>query len=193
MSPWVGYTVFVVGNVAGVAIRVPRDNRSKQVRVVDDRKGPLEVLLLALMTLAILLPILAMATSLLAFADYPLRPASVAVGAISMGLYLWVFHRSHADLGDNWSMTLQLRESHHLVATGIYRRVRHPMYAALYLLALAQALLVPNFVAGPAMLTAFTAMFFLRLGPEEQMMVDRFGDEYRAYAARTKRLIPGVW
>lgn len=101
--------------------------------MVDDRKGPLEIVLLALMTLAILLPILAMATSLLTFADYPLRPASFALGAISMGLYLWVFHRSHADLGDNWSTTLQLRESHRLVATGIYRRIRHPMYAALYL------------------------------------------------------------
>jgi protein-S-isoprenylcysteine O-methyltransferase Ste14 len=67
------------------------------------------------------------------------------------------------------------------------------MYAAIYMVAIAQALLVPNYIAGPAMLAAFTAMVLLRIGPEEQMMVDRFGDEYRAYAARTKRLIPGVW
>jgi protein-S-isoprenylcysteine O-methyltransferase Ste14 len=36
-------------------------------------------------------------------------------------------------------------------------------------------------------------VFALRLRPEEQMMLEEFGDEYRAYMRRTKRLIPGVW
>ena len=62
-----------------------------------------------------------------------------------------------------------------------------------YMVAVAQILLVANWISGPAMLVAFTAMVVLRVGPEEQLMIDRFGDEYRAYAATTKRLIPGVW
>jgi protein-S-isoprenylcysteine O-methyltransferase Ste14 len=33
----------------------------------------------------------------------------------------------------------------------------------------------------------------LRLGPEERMMREEFGNDYDAYAATTKRLIPGVW
>ena len=193
MNPWFGYGAFIVGNVAGVVIRVPHETRSKQVRVVEDRKGAVEKALLAVLTVALLLPLLTMTTSILAFADYPLHPGSLVVGIIFMGLYLWLFHRAHADLGDNWSFTLQVREGHRLVTAGIYRRIRHPMYAAIYMVALAQAVLVPNYISGSAMLAAFTAMVLLRVGPEEQMMVDRFGDEYRAYAARTKRLIPGVW
>jgi protein-S-isoprenylcysteine O-methyltransferase Ste14 len=36
-------------------------------------------------------------------------------------------------------------------------------------------------------------VFAFRLRPEEQMMLDVFGDEYKVYMGRTKRLIPGVW
>jgi protein-S-isoprenylcysteine O-methyltransferase Ste14 len=90
-------------------------------------------------------------------------------------------------------MTLELREGQSLVTGGVYSRVRHPMYSALFLDALAQALLLPNWVAGPAFLVAFTLMFALRLGPEERMMVAKFGAEYEAYRARTKRILPFVW
>ena len=37
-----------------------------------------------------------------------------------------------------------------LVTNGIYRRIRHPMYSAFWLWAIAQALLLPNWIAGPA-------------------------------------------
>jgi protein-S-isoprenylcysteine O-methyltransferase Ste14 len=67
------------------------------------------------------------------------------------------------------------------------------MYAALYGLAIEQALALPNWVAGPAALVAFTVMFAVRLRTEEQMMLDRFGERYAEYARRTKRIIPFVW
>jgi protein-S-isoprenylcysteine O-methyltransferase Ste14 len=44
---------------------------------------------------------------------------------------LWLFYRSHADLGTNWSITLEIREQHRLITQGVYRRIRHPMYSAL--------------------------------------------------------------
>jgi protein-S-isoprenylcysteine O-methyltransferase Ste14 len=67
------------------------------------------------------------------------------------------------------------------------------MYLALLLYAAGQALVIPNWVAGPANLIAFTILFALRLRAEERMMLEGFGAEYAAYSARTKRLIPGVW
>jgi protein-S-isoprenylcysteine O-methyltransferase Ste14 len=36
-------------------------------------------------------------------------------------------------------------------------------------------------------------MFKRRMDVEEDFMLRRFGDEYRAYAARTARLVPGVY
>ena len=67
------------------------------------------------------------------------------------------------------------------------------MYTALFAHAFAQAALIANWIAGPAMLVAFTLMFALRLRPEERMMRERFGAEYEAYVQRTKRLLPGIW
>jgi protein-S-isoprenylcysteine O-methyltransferase Ste14 len=42
-------------------------------------------------------------------------------------------------------------------------------------------------------LIAVASLCALRVRAEERMMVQEFGDEYEAYSARTKRLIPGVW
>ena len=67
------------------------------------------------------------------------------------------------------------------------------MYAAFWLLALAQALLLPNWIAGLSGLIGFGTLFFARVGREERMMLETFGEEYRAYMGRTKRIIPGVY
>lgn len=194
MSPWFGKALVLAGMVASVAIRWPHDERRKKTRVVESRRGGLETFLLGLMVIgAMVLPVLAMATPFLAFADHALPPAAFAAGAASLAASLWLFYRSHADLGTNWSPTLEVRENHRLVTSGVYERVRHPMYTAIFAHALAQALLLPNWIAGPAMLVTFTLMFALRFRVEERMMLEKFGDEYRAYMARTKRLVPGVW
>ena len=92
-----------------------------------------------------------------------------------------------------WSVTLELRENHRLITQGVYRHVRHPMCAALFLYSIGQALALPNWVAGPSYLVAFGMLFALRLGAEERMMLETFGDEYAAYMAGTKRLVPGIW
>jgi len=67
------------------------------------------------------------------------------------------------------------------------------MYLALILYSVGQALVLPNWVAGPSYLVVFVLLVALRLGPEERMMREEFGQEYDAYVARTKRLVPGVW
>src|SRR5262249_44744690 len=91
------------------------------------------------------------------------------------------------------SVTLEVREQHALVTNGVYSRVRHPMYSAFWLWALAQALLLPNWIAGPAGLIGFGTLFFLRVGREEALMIETFGDEYRRYMARTSRVLPGIY
>jgi len=67
------------------------------------------------------------------------------------------------------------------------------MYAAFWLWAVAQAFLLPNWVAGFVGIVGFGTLFFMRVGHEEQMMIDAFGDEYRRYMQRTARVIPGIY
>ncbi len=194
MNPWIGIIRYLVSFIATVAIRAPHANQSGKLAIVTRRKGAIEIALLALMRLGVLvLPLLAIFTSLLSFADYPLHPAVFSLGVMCTCGWLWLFYRSHADLGRNWSATLEIREGHQLVTSGLYRLVRHPMYVAIFLGAIDQALLIPNWIGGPSCLVAFVLMFVLRVNIEEQMMSDKFGDTYVDYMNGTKRLVPYVW
>jgi protein-S-isoprenylcysteine O-methyltransferase Ste14 len=133
------------------------------------------------------------ATPVFAFAEFPLRPLPFSMGLVGLAWGLWLFYRSHADLGTNWSTTLEVRERHQLITQGIYGHVRHPMYFAFMVYSVGQALVVPNWVVGPIHGLAFLLLFAFRVGPEERMMVEQFGKDYEAYRRRTKRLVPGIW
>ncbi|MGH6737503.1 MAG: protein-S-isoprenylcysteine O-methyltransferase, partial [Bradyrhizobium sp.] len=124
--------------------------------------------------------------------DRPFRPSIAWLGVAAMAAALWLFHRSHADLGRNWSISLQVREQHALVKTGIYRLIRHPMYSSFFLLGIAQMLLLPNWFAGVSGIAGAGLLFAFRVRREEQMMLESFGDDYRAYMAQTKRIIPWI-
>jgi protein-S-isoprenylcysteine O-methyltransferase Ste14 len=193
MNPWFAKVVILTAFIATVLIRAPHGRRSRAVKVATTRKGPLEVCLLTIAWVALFVPIVWVLTPWLAFADFALHPVPLVVGTILLSLGLWLFHRSHADLGTNWSITLEIHESHRLVTAGVYRRIRHPMYLSLLLCGLGEALVIPNWVAAPFYAVAMIMVFALRLKPEEQLMRERFSGEYDAYASRTKRLIPNFW
>ncbi len=193
MDPAYGRAATVAALVALVAIRAPHGQRSRSVPVARSRRGPLEVAVLAVAWAGFFLPLVWVLSPWLSFADVPLHPAAFAAGLLVLAGGLRLFHRSHADLGTNWSITLEVREGHRLVTGGVYRTIRHPMYTALLLYSAGLALVLPNLVAGPAYLAAMVLVVACRLGPEERMMAEEFGGEHAAWRARTKRLFPGVW
>ena len=87
----------------------------------------------------------------------------------------------------------KLAEKHRLVTQGVYRRVRHPLYTALLLYSVGQALVLPNYVVGLSSGVTMVLLVALRIGPEERMMLEEFGKDYQEYMALTKRLVPGIW
>lgn len=193
MNPWFAKAIVLLASIMMVVVRAPHGQRSRTVPVLRSRKGRLELALLTIAWVAFFLPLLWIVTPVFAFADYPLHPVPIIAGTVCLGVGLWLFHRSHADLGSNWSLTLEVRENHQLITLGVYRVVRHPMYLALLIYSAGQALVLPNWVAGPSYGVAMVLLIALRLRPEERMMVEEFGKEYEAYATTTKCLIPGVW
>lgn len=128
----------------------------------------------------------------LAFADYPFRVPPF-VGLTGIGLFIvatWLLHASHRDLGTAWTPRSAPAEGETLVTDGIYAKLRHPMYAAHLLWAIAQALILPNFLAGTGAIVPFVFLLWLRIPREERALAKRFGAEYRAYASRTGRFWP---
>ncbi len=186
--------IWFLGVSGWFAIRYRHQRRSRKTPKLRrfDRRREMALLTISFSSMFIM-PMIFVLTGWPTFADYRFVPALAWLGTAVFALALWLFYRTHRELGRNWSVTLEIREKHALVTTGVYRRLRHPMYSAFWLWALAQALLLPNWIAGPAGLVGFGTLFFLRIGREEQLMAETFGDEYRRYAASTHRVIPGVF
>jgi protein-S-isoprenylcysteine O-methyltransferase Ste14 len=184
-------TVFVAMVVFCFIIRAPWEYRNKKVKPTESRDNGREKFnLMLVFTGSATMPVLYLVTSWFDFANYPI---SVVQGVCGSGIALlgvYMFWKSHADLGRQFSPTLEVKEAHALVSHGIYSRIRHPMYTAAFLLSIAQLLLLANFVVGPAFLLAFSILYFSRIDQEEKMMLDHFGSHYAAYTKRTNRLLP---
>jgi protein-S-isoprenylcysteine O-methyltransferase Ste14 len=187
---WPGL-LWLTSFAAMTAIRLPHHARNRGNAVVMAHRGPAErIVLIAVFATMMVLPLVHLATGAFAAVDYQLPALMSAAGAVALAPMLWLFHRSHADLGRNWSAALELRRDHTLVTRGVYARWRHPMYIAIWLSALTQPLLVHNLVAGALVIPAMAALWLMRVPQEEAMMRQRFGADYDAYCARVGRWGP---
>ncbi|MEO0554681.1 MAG: protein-S-isoprenylcysteine O-methyltransferase [Bacteroidota bacterium] len=183
--------IYGLSILASVIIRQPHEKRNKANKIVDNQKTTLEKTLLFLVFIGMMiLPLLYVFTGILDFANYSLSLALQVLGIVFMGLFVWLFYRSHKDLGQNWSVSLEIRDEHTLVSSGVYSKIRHPMYTAIWFWVIGQSLLLHNYIAGLSGIVAFGLMYLLRVGPEEKMMENTFGEQYKNYKSKTGRLLP---
>lgn len=194
MTPAISKGIYVFLAIGWYLIRYEYARRSRREKVVWSDRGAREnaLLLISLSGLGIL-PFLYVVTGFPKFASYTFHPVQGWLGLLAAAAALLMFQLTHRALGRNWSVSLDVREDHQLVSEGVYRRVRHPMYSAFWLWGIAQALLLPNWVAGFAGLLGFGTLYFGRVAKEERMMLETFGDSYRAYMARTGRVFPRLF
>lgn len=194
MTIFLAKIIWAVGCVGWYVIRHPHARRARKTAVVRRTDTTRDRVLLAISASGLgVIPFLYVMTGQPKFADYAFQSALAWLGTLTFAASLALFHQTHRDLGRAWSITLEIRDKHRLVTHGVYRLVRHPMYSAFWLWAVAQALLLPNWIGGLAGLVGFGTLFFCRVGHEEKMMLETFGEEYRAYMANTRRVIPGVY
>lgn len=191
MSPYIASIAWVAMVVGWYVLRVPHERRSKKTPIAHNGMDKSEMARLAVSFTGLgIVPVVYIISGIPALANRPHLPWVAMLGILVAALALYMFHLTHSALGRYWSVSLQMRQEHKLITNGVYGRIRHPMYSAFWLWAIAQALLLPNWVAGFSGIIGFGALYFLRVGREEQMLVDRFGDEYRRYMERTGRLLP---
>jgi protein-S-isoprenylcysteine O-methyltransferase Ste14 len=92
-----------------------------------------------------------------------------------------------------WSVVVAVSDGHKLVDTGIYKFIRHPVYAAVLLELLGFGLAVSNWISILILLIPNAASLSYRIFVEEKALERHFGNDYIEYERRTKRLIPGIF
>ena len=136
------------------------------------------------------------AVALLAVVDRGLvRPhflsAGVGLALMAAGLALRI--AAGKALGRWWSLRAQITEGQPLVQTGPYRFVRHPAYLGMLMVCLGIPIAFRSIWAAVVMALGVWPAVAQRIYVEERLLQSHFGDEYREYAKRTRRLIPWLF
>lgn len=190
--------VFLAGLILAEVIRFPQRARVSRARragqvSVSQVKGS-ETLWMSLSFLGMyVLPLIYIFSNWLDFANYSLPVWAGVLGILFLILALYINWRAQVDLGKSWSPSLEVTEGLKLVTGGIYSVLRHPIYTAMLLLSAAQVLLLHNWIAGLLGALSFLPIYITRIPREEQMMLEQFGDQYRAYMQRTHRVLPKIF
>lgn len=129
----------------------------------------------------------------LAWAALPLstgwRWLGVGLGLVGIFFLLWVHHT----LGKNFSVPGVMKEKQSLITIGPYRRVRHPMYTALFLVSIVYFLISANWFIGLVWIGWIVGAVASMIRDEEAVLIKKFGDEYKSYMQRTGRFLPRVF
>ncbi len=123
---------------------------------------------------------------------YSLKSPMNVVGALIFIIGLIITVNAQMTLKLNYSSTLRIREGHQLITHGIYKHVRHPVYSGVILRAFAISIYATSLLGFLFALMGIP-LFNYRIGVEEKMLIEEFGDEYLEYTKATWKLFPYIY
>jgi protein-S-isoprenylcysteine O-methyltransferase Ste14 len=182
--------IYFIQLMIAIIIRKSYERKYIRLHVEIQKKSTIELALLGLNGIGMLVPVVYVFSSWLDFANYTLPDWLGWVGVVLFSFAIWLLWRSHRDLGRNWTPTVAKRYNAELITSGVYKHIRHPMYTAHLIWAIAQIMILHNWIAGYSFLIVQIPFYFIRIKNEEQMMIEQFGVAYKSYIKKTSRLIP---
>jgi len=125
----------------------------------------------------------------------PLAPATAAVlratGTVMVLGATALMLAAQLDLGASWRVGIDEGARPGLVTGGLYRYSRNPIYVAMLTALLGFALLLPSWISLGLLIGAGLGIR-RHVRDEEAYLARTYGEEYRRYAARVGRFVPGV-
>ena len=115
--------------------------------------------------------------------------AGLVIILVGMALRVW----TRMSIGGMCSGYVHITAGHVLVTDGPYRLVRHPGYTGFVIMALGLCIGYSSLIGLAAIPVLLLPGLAYRMNVEERLLKEQFGDEYRAYARGSKKIIPGVW
>jgi protein-S-isoprenylcysteine O-methyltransferase Ste14 len=107
----------------------------------------------------------------------------------AVALRIW----ARAHIRDMYSGHVEVQVEHRLVQSGPYRFVRHPGYTGFLLMTLGVAIGYSSLIGLAAVPVLLLPGLAYRMTVEERLLAEQFGDDYRTYIRKSKKLIPGIW
>ena len=120
-------------------------------------------------------------------------PALQIAGLVLMATGIAVRSTAIAQLGRFHTPNVAIRADHRLLQTGLYRYVRHPSYLGALIAFLGFAFALDNWLSLTLILIVTPCLYLYRIREEDAALLAAFGEPYRVYCQRTKRLIPGLF
>jgi len=113
------------------------------------------------------------------------------LGLVILGTILFVWARR--TLGKGYSGHVSVKTGQALVQSGPYRLIRHPAYTGYLLMAMGISL---GYSSQAGLVSTFVLLLpslIYRMKVEERLLTKHFGEAYRQYSEKIKRIIPGIW
>jgi protein-S-isoprenylcysteine O-methyltransferase Ste14 len=164
---------------------IPRSRRHGTPIRYEDRSSRLLISLSMFLSLMI-----AFLFAAFGIASLPSGAFYLGIGLMIAGILLRQW--SIAVLGRYFSRTVGVQEGQAVVDRGPYRLVRHPAYTGSLLTMVGLGFVLQSWGAVLVLIAFFGVAFGYRIHVEEAVLTSKLGDEYVAYAKKTKRLIPYV-
>jgi protein-S-isoprenylcysteine O-methyltransferase Ste14 len=123
------------------------------------------------------------------WATFPLPVGFRWVGIVTGILCSFLMYWTLSSLGKNLTDTVVTRAEATLITYGPYRWVRHPFYVTTALLMASVTVLAANWLIGAGSVLVL-GLLAVRTPKEERMLIEKFGQQYRDYMAKTGRFIP---
>lgn len=114
------------------------------------------------------------------------------LGAIFLAGGIFLLWSAHHHLNKNFHSLVVSKQQQSLVESGPYRRIRHPIYTSYIINYIGGGLLSGSLVLTIVPVIMFSLMIASRLGREEALLSERFGQDYLDYMQRTGRLLPPI-
>ena len=194
LNPWFGKAAIVGIVTAIIVIRAPFGRQSRKIPIAANHRGPRETAVLALAWLgSMILPLLWVCSPLFAIAEYPLNPAVFAAGVVVAASGLWLFRQSLSSLGKigrfRWicgrTSAGDIGPLPVCAAPDVHLNLFVRPWSGL---GCAELDCRPREPGG-----VFCVVCRQGWIGRTNDGADKFGDQYRNYLAKTKRLIPGIW
>ncbi len=123
------------------------------------------------------------------FGIVSVTPELTVLGTIVFNLAAFMILWAHVSLGNYWTGDLGTRSDHHLVESGLYRWIRHPLYSSFFLIAVGFFLMTGDWLLAASM-SVYCGAVAARASKEEEMLLGRLGQSYDLYMKRTGRFLP---